>query len=190
MVPPEDISELRRVLGLFKISRKYLKDYAIITKPLTDLLRGKQPVFKWHEPQQQAYEHIRDALLSGLHLAAPNFELPFHLQTDASEDGKGGVLYQLPACPIPDQYPYCKDRHAPDLMAVIAHFSKAWSDALRLRPPFYLEADSLLWATNERKFYALSSPFPLYTYSDHLPLAWMGKSEKGTRLTISCGTTV
>jgi hypothetical protein len=130
MVPPEDISELRRVLGLFVISRKYLKDYALITKPLTDLLRGKQPVFQWGKPQQQAYEHIRDALLSGLHLAAPDFELPFHLQTDASKDGKGAVLYQLPACPIADQYPYCKDKHAPDLMAVIAHFSKAWTDVL------------------------------------------------------------
>ncbi len=47
MVPPEDISELRRVLGLFVVSRKYLKDYALITRPLTDLLRGKQPVFAW-----------------------------------------------------------------------------------------------------------------------------------------------
>jgi hypothetical protein len=70
MIPPEDISELRRVLGLFVVSRKYLKDYALITKLLTDLLRGKQPVFKWEEPQQKAYEHVRDALLSGLHLAA------------------------------------------------------------------------------------------------------------------------
>jgi hypothetical protein len=52
-------------------------------------------------------------------------------------------------------------------------------EALRLRPPFYLEADALLWGTNEVKFYALSSPFPLYTYSDHLPLNWMKKSEKG-----------
>jgi hypothetical protein len=29
------------------------------------------------------------------------------------------------------------------------------------------------------KYYALSSPFPLYTYSDHMPLNWMGKTEKG-----------
>jgi hypothetical protein len=178
-VPPEDISELRRVLGLFVISRKYLKDYAIITKPSTDLLRGKQPVFKWTDVQQTAYETIRDALLASIHLAAPNFELPFHLQTDASEDGKGGLLYQLPACPIPDQFPYCKNKHAPDLMAVIAHWSKAWTDALRLRPPFYLKADSLLWNTDQCKFYTLSSPFPLYTYSDHLPLAWMGSPRKG-----------
>jgi hypothetical protein len=64
-------------------------------------------------------------------------------------------------------------------MAVIAHFTKAWTDALRLRPPFYLEVASLLWSTDQCKFYALSSSFPLCTYSDHLPLSWMGKSEKG-----------
>jgi hypothetical protein len=179
MVPPTDISELRRTLGLFVVSRKYLRDYAQITKPLTDLLRGKQPVFKWDLPQQQAYEYVRDALLAGIHLSAPNFSLPFHLQTDASEDGKGGTLYQLLLCPIAEQYPYCKDKHAPDMMSIIAFFSKAWTEAQRLRPPFYLEADSLLWCTNEAKFYALSSPFPLYTYSDHMPLSWMKKSEKG-----------
>jgi hypothetical protein len=169
MVPPEDISELRRVLGLFVFSRKHLKDYAIVTKPLTDLLRGKQPVFKWEDPQQRAYEHVRDALISGVHLAAPDFSLPFHLQTDASEDGKGANLYQLANCPISKQFPYCKDKYSPDNMSIIAHYSKAWTEALRLRSPFYLEADSLLWGTNEVKFYALSSPFPLYTYSDHLP---------------------
>ncbi len=73
---------------MFVVSRKYLKDYAILTKPLTDLLRGKQPVFKWERAQQEAYESVRDALLAGIHLAAPDFDLPFHLQTDASEDGK------------------------------------------------------------------------------------------------------
>ena len=179
MVPPTDISELRRTLGLFVVSRKYLQNYAIITKPLTDLLRGKQPVFAWGAAQQEAYEFVRDALLAGIHLAAPDFELPFHLQTDALEDGKAAVLYQLSKCPIEDQYPYCKDKHSPDNMDVIAFLSKVWTEAQRLRPPFYLEADALLWSTHEVKFYALSSKFPLYTYSDHMPLAWMKKSEKG-----------
>jgi hypothetical protein len=53
------------------------------------------------------------------------------------------------------------------------------STAAPLSLPYYLEADSLLWATNEMKFYSLLSPCPLYTYSDHLLLAWMRKSEKG-----------
>jgi hypothetical protein len=32
LVPPVDVHELHRVLGLFVVSRKYIKDYAIITK--------------------------------------------------------------------------------------------------------------------------------------------------------------
>ena len=64
-------------------------------------------------------------------------------------------------------------------MAVVQFFSKAWTDAQRARPPFYLEADGLLWAQEKSLFYALSSPFPFYTYSDHLPLQWMNKSTKG-----------
>ncbi len=120
---------------------------------LNQLLRGKQPTFVWEAKHKVAYEFVRDALLAGIHLAAPNFDLPFHLQTDVSEDGKGAVLYQLPSCAIEDQYPYCKKLHAPDLMAIITHFSKAFTEAQRLRPPFYLEADSLLWATDKAKFY-------------------------------------
>jgi hypothetical protein len=46
-------------------------------------------------------------------------------------------------------------------------------------PPFYLEGDSLLWGTLKAKHYALCSPFPLYTYSDHMPLNSIDKTEKG-----------
>jgi hypothetical protein len=48
-------------------------------------------------------------------------------------------------------------------------------------PPFYpcLEADALLWGIEKCRFYALSSRFPFYTCSDHMPLQWMNKSQKG-----------
>jgi transposase InsO family protein len=179
LVPPVDVHELRRVLGLFVVSRKYIKDYAVITKPMTDLLKGKAVTFQWGQPQQAAFDFVRDRLLAGVHLSAPNFELPFHLATDASEDGKGGLLYQLPSVPIVDQHPYCPKLHSPDLQAVIFFLSKAHTATHRLKPPFYIEGDALLWATLKCKYYALSSPFPLYTYSDHMPLNWMQKTEKG-----------
>jgi hypothetical protein len=41
LLPPTDIHELRRVLGLFVVSRKYIKDFATITKLMSDVLRGK-----------------------------------------------------------------------------------------------------------------------------------------------------
>ncbi len=180
LVPPTDIHELRRVLGLFVVSRKYLKDYALISRPMTEVLKGKPPTFHWGEPQQLAFDQIRDRLLPGVHLAAPDFSLPFHLATDASEDGKGGKLYQLPEIPVEEQYPYNPKTHAPENHAVIFFLSKAFDETQRLRSPFYLKGDSLLWCTLKCKFYALSSPFPLYTYSDHMPLhRWMEKTEKG-----------
>jgi hypothetical protein len=146
---------------------------------MTDVLKGKPPCFRWGPEQQQAFDAIRDRLLAGVHLAAPDFSLPFHLASDASEDGKGGELYQLPSMPISEQFPYDPKKHAPELHAVIFFLSKAFDETQRLRPPFYLEGDSLLWCTLKAKFYALSSPFPLYTYSDHMPLRWMEKTEKG-----------
>jgi hypothetical protein len=178
MVSPSDIHELRRVLGLFVVSRKYIRDFAL-TKPMTDVLRGKNPVFFWKEPQQKAFDVVRDKFLTGVHLAAPNFDLPFHLATDASEDGKGGELYQLPSVPVEDQFPYDAKLHAPENHAVILFISKAFNETQRLKPPFYLEGDSLLWGTDKSRYYALSSKYPLYTYSDHMPLNWMHETEKG-----------
>jgi hypothetical protein len=46
LVPPIDIHDLRRVLGLFVVSRKYLQDYALILRPMTEVLKGKPPTFR------------------------------------------------------------------------------------------------------------------------------------------------
>jgi hypothetical protein len=136
LVPPNDIHELRRVLGLFVVSRKYIANYALLSSPMTAVLKGKPPTFRWGPEQQVSFDSIRDKLLQGVHLSAPDFSLPFHLSTDASEDGKGGEFYQLPSIPIAEQYPYDPKTHAPDNHAVIFFLSKAFDDTQRLRPPF------------------------------------------------------
>ena len=178
LIPPSDISELRRVLGLFQVSRKYVDHFAHIAKPLSVMLRGRKPVFRWDSEQQTAFDAIRSLLLTGVHLCPPRYDLPFHLSTDASDDGKGGVLYQLPSVPIEQQHPYDSDAHCGDNVAVIARYSKLWPEPLRGRPPFYLEASALTWGMEKARFYALSSPCPLYTYSDHAPLQWIQKTAK------------
>jgi hypothetical protein len=179
LVPPTDISELRRVLGLFQVSRKYFDHFVHLAKALTELTRGRKPKFEWTAKCQHAFDAIRNKLLSGVHLCPPRYDLPFHLSTDASDDGKGGVLYQLPSIPMEDQHPYSAEHHHGDNMAVISYYSKLWPDPMRGRPPFYLEASALLWGMEKARFYALSSPFPLYTCSDHAPLQWINKSAKG-----------
>jgi hypothetical protein len=90
MIPPSDIPETRRVLGLFVVSRKHVEHYAMITKPITDILRGRKPVFSCSADCQAAFGTVRAKLLDGIHLSLPRYDLPFHLKTDASDDGKGG----------------------------------------------------------------------------------------------------
>ena len=75
--------------------------------------------------------------------------------------------------------------HTDETKRIMRYFSKCWSEASRKRAPCYLEGDALLSGLEWHRFWALSSPFPLYTNSDHQPLKWMIKSEKGDR-TVPC----
>ncbi len=74
-MPPNDIHELRRVLGLFVVSRKYLANYALLSRPMTEILKGKPPTFRWGPEQQAAFDTIRDKLLEGVHLGGTGLQL-------------------------------------------------------------------------------------------------------------------
>jgi hypothetical protein len=200
MVPPSNLHELRSTLGLFVQSSRFIPRYAHIVQPLTALTRtdkGKPVPFTWTDAQQHAFDHVRNLLLEGIHLSPADYRLPFHSGGDASNDGKAYGLFQF--CDLPAGTAFTVQRHSPtetELLLTDSHtthlithsaetrrniawFSKTWSDADRKRAPFYLEADALLWGLAKCRFWALSSPFPLYASSDHLPLKWIRTCEKG-----------
>jgi hypothetical protein len=200
MVPPTNLPELRMTLGVFVQSSRFIPHYAHLVRPLTELTRsdkGKPIPFTWTPERQQSYDHIRNLLLDGIHLAPPDYRLPFHSGGDASNDGKSYGIHQF--CDLPAGSQFTVTAHSPTSTTVclipsnrlhtiphtldtrrnIAWFSKTWSEADRKRAPFYLEADTLLWGLAKCRFWALSSPFPLYASSDHLPLKWIRKCEKG-----------
>ena len=56
-------------------------------------LPSRTPVM-WKEEHQQALYRLTEALMSPPILAYPDFNSPFTLHTDASEEGLGAVLYQ------------------------------------------------------------------------------------------------
>jgi hypothetical protein len=202
MVPPTNLHELRFTLGVFVQSSCFIPNYAHITQALTHLLtrssNGKPVPFLWTADQQQAYDTIRNLLLDGIHLCPANYLLPFHCGGDASNDDKAFGIHQSILRPTP-RYPLDRHRHSASettvlltatntahtiphtdhTRCVIAWFSKTWSDADRKRAPFYLEADALLWGLSKCRFWAMSSPFPLCASSDHLPMKWVRRCEKG-----------
>ena len=96
---PTNISELRGFLGLTGWFRKFVKDYARIALPLTQLTK-KENRKKIREEMQtpecrKAVQQLKDALAGeDVMLIHPNFEKKFRVDLDASENQIGGVLLQ------------------------------------------------------------------------------------------------
>lgn len=83
---PKTKKEVRQFLGLEGYYRRFIPNYSELTSPLTDHTKKEaQDPFQWTELCQQALTKVKAALCGGLLLHSPNFDLPFLLQTDASD---------------------------------------------------------------------------------------------------------
>ncbi|RVW98465.1 Transposon Tf2-8 polyprotein [Vitis vinifera] len=84
---------LRSFLGLANYYRRFIKGYSKTVSPLTDLLK-KDNQWDWSRQCQMAFESLKEAMSTEPVLRLPDLDLPFEVQTDASDRALGGVLVQ------------------------------------------------------------------------------------------------
>ncbi|KAL0405617.1 UNVERIFIED_CONTAM: Transposon Tf2-11 polyprotein [Sesamum latifolium] len=73
--------------------RRFVKDFSVIAKPLTSLLKKNAP-FKWNNMCDQSFEELKKRLTSAPILALPSGSGGYVVYTDASKLGLGCVLMQ------------------------------------------------------------------------------------------------
>ncbi|KAI8510371.1 hypothetical protein Bbelb_112870 [Branchiostoma belcheri] len=147
---PRSVRDIQRFLGLANYYRRFVRGFAQLARPLTVLTR-KGARFVWSSDCQTAFDALKKALVTAPVLAYPNFDLPFVVDTDASDTGIGGVLSQIQdgkerailyysRALTPAEQRYCTHRR--EMLAVVEFVTK--HDCYLHGPhPFLLRTDNI-----------------------------------------------
>jgi hypothetical protein len=90
---PKTQKDVRRFLGHAGYYRRFIENFTKVASPMFKLLM-KDTKFCWDDNCQSAFEELKAKLCMAPVLRGPNWSLPFHISTDASDTTLGGVLGQ------------------------------------------------------------------------------------------------
>ena len=93
MPPPTDVKGVQRLLGMALYLAKFVPHISDITKPLRDLTQ-KNIAWVWDQPQEKAFQELRQVVSSTPTLRYYNLAEEVTLQCDASQTGLGAALMQ------------------------------------------------------------------------------------------------
>ncbi|KII73811.1 Transposon Ty3-I Gag-Pol polyprotein [Thelohanellus kitauei] len=90
---PANKKELQKFIGLASYYRKFIENFAEISRPLHVLCQDKSQ-FIWEEEHEYAMKRLKEQLSSSIFLAYPNPNKTFSVYTDASNLAISAVLEQ------------------------------------------------------------------------------------------------
>lgn len=159
---PKNKKELQSFLGLANFYRHFVRNFAEVSQPLTQLLK-KRVEFHWNSICQEAFDAIKKSLCSTDVLAFPDFAREFMVHTDASKHSLGAVLSNANTRPV--------------------HFASRTMKPAELNySTIEKELLAVVFALKTFRPYLLGKHFTLNT--DHAPLVWLfGMNNPASRLT-------
>nr|GEU46886.1 reverse transcriptase [Tanacetum cinerariifolium] len=152
---PRSQRQVRGFLGLAGYYRRFIKGYATLVAPLTDLLR--KDGFKRGDRESEAFEALKQQLSTTQSCACPNLKKTFTVETDASGDGIGMVLLQ---------------KNKP-----IYYFSQELGPRIRLAATYHKELFAIVEAVFKWRKYLLGRRFIIRT--DHKSIKELMQQDEG-----------
>nr|XP_037272753.1 uncharacterized protein LOC119164637 [Rhipicephalus microplus] len=165
---PETKRELRSVLGLCGYYRSYVKDYAEVARPLTELTGKRVPNrIPWSAEAERAFQRLKIALCEAAALSTPDPERPYWLFTDASAVAAGVCLSQRADDGTEMPIAFASHKFSPT--------QTRWSTIER-------EAFAVIWGLKRFDFWLFGAQVTVV--SDHNPLAFLTQGTlPGAKLT-------
>ncbi|XP_047037979.1 uncharacterized protein K02A2.6-like [Helicoverpa zea] len=158
---PENVSQLRALLGFINYYARFIPNLSTILHPLHSLLK-KGVTWVWSESCNAAFEEIKVRLTSDPVLAHYSPALPLVLAVDSSAYGLGAVLAQL--------YPDGSER-------LVCCASRTLNDAERRYSQVDKEALAIVYGVTRHHQYLFGRHFTLK--SDHKALSYIFGPKKG-----------
>ncbi|CAF1456573.1 unnamed protein product [Didymodactylos carnosus] len=150
---PGKAKDARAFLGLTGYYRRFIKNYAEVAESLSNSIREKyNPIFAFTPECQQAFELLKQRLISAPIVAYPNFDYPFLLQLDACDYGLGAVPAQ----------------NIDGIEHVIAYASRTLQSCERKYSASERECLDSVWDAQHFRSYLEGRPFEVWT--DHIDL--------------------
>ena len=152
MSAPDSVAQVRSLLGMTNYYRSCIENYAKIAAPLVALTK-KNARFQWDQPQQNAFQNLKQALISDQVMAHPKTDQPYLLYTDACDYAIGAIL-----CQHDDQ----------GIERPVVYISKQLSDVQKRWSCIEKEAYAVITALKQLRPYLVGAQFRCF--SDHKPL--------------------
>lgn len=144
---PKNVHDVRRFIGLASFFRRFVKDFALIARPLTDLLKSNF-VWRWNDEHVKAFETLKQKLVERPILALYNVKLETELHTDASKLGIAGILLQ---------------KHNDGMFRPVAYYSRKTTKDEQNLHSFELETLAVIASLKRFRIYLLGLKFKIVT---------------------------
>lgn len=158
---PNTAKEVKMFLGTCSWYRRFIRNFSTIASPLNALTSTKVK-FSWNSQADEAFNNLKNSLVSAPVLACPDFSKPFAVHCDASSYGIGGMLTQN----------IDGEDHP------IAYVSRSLNKNERNYSATEREALAVVYAIEKFEPYLGTRPFTVVT--DHASLRWFMRLENPT----------
>ncbi|KAJ8651866.1 hypothetical protein O0I10_012559 [Lichtheimia ornata] len=148
---PRTGKDIQRFLGIVNYFRDHIPNVSRLTARLDALRHAGDLKGLWTKAHENAFANIKYSVSHAPMLKHVNLKLPFHLATDASNDGIGAVLYQKE-----------NGRNT-----IVGFMARALTKSERNYSVTKRELLAIVFAFNKFHKFLWGNPFTLYT--DHKP---------------------